>query len=63
LAGGSTAAIAGPCVPAVSDQDLDLFRKDARSLKKQIVAFNMDLTDDEAVKFWPDYDKYTAELT
>ena len=48
--------------PAVSDQDLDLFRKDVRSLKKQIVALNMDLTDDEAVKFWPVYDKYTAEL-
>ena len=49
--------------PAVPDQDLDLFRKDVRSLKKQIVALNMDLTDDEAVKFWPVYDKYTAELT
>jgi hypothetical protein len=49
--------------PAVSDQDLDLFRKDVRSLKKQIVALNMNLTDDEAVKFWPVYDKYTAELT
>jgi hypothetical protein len=49
--------------PAASDQDLDLFRKDVRSLKKQIVALNMDLTDDEAVKFWPIYDKYAAELT
>src|SRR6201986_5189517 len=49
--------------PAVSDQDLNLFRKDVRSLKKQIVALNMNLTDDEAVKFWPVYDKYTAELT
>jgi hypothetical protein len=48
---------------AVSDQDLDLFRKDVRSLKKQIIALNMGLTDDEAVKFWPVYDKYTAELT
>jgi hypothetical protein len=52
-----------PDAPAVSDQDLDLFRKDVRSLKKQIVALNMDFTDDEAVKFWPVYDKYTAELT
>ena len=49
--------------PAVSNQDLDLFRKDVRSLKKQIVALNMGLTDDDAVKFWPVYDKYTAELT
>jgi hypothetical protein len=52
-----------PDAPAVSNQDLDLFRKDVRSLKKQIVARNMDLTDDEAVKFWPVYNKYTAELT
>ncbi len=51
-----------PDAHAVSDRDLDLFRKDVRSLKKQIVALNMDLTDDEAVKFWPVYDKYTAEL-
>lgn len=49
--------------PVVSDQDLNLFRKDVRSLKKQIVALNMDLTDDEAVTFWAVYDKYTAELT
>ena len=52
-----------PGAPAVPDRDLDLFRKDVRSLKKQIVALNMDLTDDEAVKFWPVYDKYTAEVT
>jgi hypothetical protein len=52
-----------PGTPAVSDQDLDLFRKDVRSLKKQIVALNMGFTDGEAVKFWPVYDKYGAELT
>src|SRR5580692_682517 len=48
---------------SAADQDLDLFRKDVRSMKKQIIALNMDLTDDEAVKFWPVYDKYTADLT
>lgn len=48
---------------AVPDQELDLFRKDVRSMKKQIIALNMNLTDDEAVKFWPVYDKYTADLT
>jgi len=35
---------------ASSDQDLQLLRKDVRSLKKQIVAANMDLTDSEAEK-------------
>ena len=52
-----------PDAPTVPDQDLDLFRKDVRSLRKQIVALNMDLTEVEAVKFWPVYDKYAVELT
>jgi hypothetical protein len=45
-----------------SDEDINLFRKDVRSLKKQIIAANMDLTDTEAQQFWPIYDRYTAEL-
>jgi len=44
------------------DADIKLFRKDVRSLKKQLVASNMDLTDTEAQQFWPIYDRYTAEL-
>jgi hypothetical protein len=44
------------------DEDLQLFRKDLRSLKKQIIAANMALTDSEAQQFWPIYDRYTAEL-
>jgi hypothetical protein len=44
------------------DQDIDLIRKDVRSQKKQIIAANLQLTDAEAVKFWPLYDQYTAEL-
>ena len=47
---------------ASSDADIQLFRKDLRSLKKQIIAANMDLTDNEAEQFWPIYDRYTAEL-
>lgn len=45
-----------------SDEDINLFRKDVRSLKKQIIAANMDLTETEAEQFWPIYDRYTAEL-
>jgi hypothetical protein len=45
-----------------TDQDIDLLRKDIRSQKKQIIAANLQLTDTEAVKFWPLYDQYTAEL-
>jgi len=44
------------------DQDIDLMRKDVRSQKKQIIAANLQLSDAEAVKFWPVYDQYTAEL-
>jgi hypothetical protein len=55
-----------PSVPSTADSDTDqyieLLRKDVRSLRKQIVAANLDLTDDEAVKFWPIYDQYTADL-
>ena len=54
-----TGAVSGQ---ASSDEDIKLFRKDLRSLKKQIIAANMDLTDTEAQQFWPIYDRYTAEL-
>lgn len=46
---------------AVPDKDLQLLRKDLRSMKKQLVAANLPLTDVEAQKFWPVYDQYTAE--
>jgi len=46
----------------ISSQDLDLMRQDIRSHKKQITAQNLKLSDAEATKFWPIYDKYTAEL-
>jgi hypothetical protein len=49
--------------PAVSDQDVQLLRKDIRSQKKQLIAANLALTDAEAVKFWPVYDQYAAEIT
>ena len=44
------------------DQDLELFKRDVRSEKKQIVAANMSLTEEEAEKFWPVYDRYAADL-
>ena len=42
--------------------DFELLKKDLRSEKKQIIAANMTLTDTEAEKFWPVYDRYAAEL-
>jgi hypothetical protein len=44
------------------DQDIQMLREDVRAQKKQIVAANMNLTPDEATKFWPIYDQYTAEV-
>ena len=46
----------------ISDQDLDLLRKDIRSQRKQLIAANLKLTDAEATKFWPVYDHYVSEL-
>ena len=45
----------------LSDQQIDLMRKDLRAEKKKVVAANMNLTSAEAEKFWPVYDEYTAE--
>ena len=45
-----------------SDEDMQLLKSDVRSQKKQIVAANMDLTDAEAEKFWPVYDRYAADM-
>jgi hypothetical protein len=45
----------------ISEQDLALMREDIRSKKKQLIAQNLKLTDAEATKFWPVYDRYVAE--
>ena len=46
----------------ISDRDIELFRKDLRSKRKQVVAANIKMTDAEATKFWPIYDQYASEL-
>jgi len=45
-----------------TDEDIKLFRKDLRSLRKQIIAANMVLSDKEAEQFWPLFERYTQEL-
>ena len=47
---------------ASADENIRLFRKDVRSLKKQIISANIELTDTEAQQFWPIYDRYTAAM-
>jgi hypothetical protein len=45
-----------------NDEDIKLFRKDLRSIRKQIIAANMALSDTEAEQFWPLFERYTQEL-
>src|SRR5258708_18959949 len=45
----------------MTDQQLALLRRDIRSIKKQLVAANLTLTDSEAMKFWQVYEQYSAE--
>ena len=52
--------------PAASDKataaDLDSLRAELRSSKKQLTASTLTLTDAEASRFWPVYDRYADEL-
>jgi hypothetical protein len=47
----------------ISDKDMQMLRQDIRSQKKQIIAQNMPLTDAEAQKFWPVYDRFVGDLS
>jgi len=44
-----------------NDANIQLMRENIRAERKKIVAANMPLTDTEATKFWPLYDRYIAE--
>lgn len=44
------------------DKDVNLLRQDIRAKKKKLIAANLQLTADQATKFWPVYDQYTADL-
>ena len=58
----ATQAGASQSTQNTTEQNIELFRKDVRSQKKQLIALNVPLTDAEAQKFWPVYDQYTADL-
>lgn len=45
----------------VNDANIELMRKDIRSERKKVVAANMPLTEQEATRFWPVYDRYIGE--
>ncbi len=48
---------------ADADRYIELLRKDVRSMKKQLIAANLLLSDSEAQQFWPIYEQYTTELS
>jgi hypothetical protein len=59
-----TATAAPPAATqGVSEADLQALRQDIRSQRKQITAETLTLTDAEAQRFWPVYDRYMADLT
>jgi hypothetical protein len=58
----SQPSVARDSTQAFADQQMALLRKDIRSIKKQLIAANLALTDSEATKFWPVYEQYSAEL-
>jgi hypothetical protein len=57
-----TQTTAGSSADALFDQQMALLRKDIRSIKKQLIAANLTLTDSEATKFWPAYEQYSVEV-
>ncbi len=58
----SQSATAGNTADQITDQQLTLLRRDIRSIKKQLIAANLTLTDSEATKFWQVYEQYSAEV-
>jgi len=57
----SQSATADGTADAITDQQLTLLRRDIRSIKKQLIAANLTLTDSEATNFWQVYEQYSAE--
>ena len=45
----------------LADDNVQLMRQDIRSERKKIVVANLPLTEAEAIKFWPVYDRYVVE--
>jgi len=58
----SQSSAADNTADAMTDQQLALLRRDIRTIKKQLIAANLTLTDSEATKFWQVYEEYSADL-
>jgi hypothetical protein len=44
-----------------TEANIQLMRQDIRAQRKKIIAASMPLTEEEATKFWPVYDRYIGE--
>jgi hypothetical protein len=53
---------APPPTGKAAEADVDVLLDAIRSNRKAMVAVNLKLTDDEAAKFWPVYDRYEKEI-
>jgi len=58
-----TPAPAAAAEQALTAADLEIIRTELRADKRTKTAETLSLTDAEAARFWPIYDKYIAELT
>jgi hypothetical protein len=57
----SQSVAADSTADAMTNQQLELLRRDIRSIKKQLIAANLTLTDSEATNFWPVYKQYSTD--
>ena len=58
---GASASDDQPTKEQLNENNIQLMRADIRSERKKIVAENLPLTETEATKFWPLYDRYIGE--
>jgi len=53
---------AGPNVPLMTQADSETLLSTIRANRRALIAVNLALTQDEAEKFWPLYDRYQVEM-
>jgi Spy/CpxP family protein refolding chaperone len=46
---------------SINNNDVEMLRANLRANRKKLMAQNMNLTADEAIKFWPIFDQYRKE--
>ena len=62
LSGPVTTVSAKDTKGAAAEADMQILLNTIRANRKAMVAVNLNLTDDEAAKFWPIFDRYQTEM-